>query len=342
LNIVYSPIHTRHDPPGEFMEGRFSTYLESPQRAEIILKAIQQTGIGSIVEPDDFGLEPVTAVHTPDYIEHLRTIHERWVALGGAPEAAFPSVLPRRGAARFSPSPWAEIGYYSFDLSAPVTAHTYEAALASAYCALTGAIQIQQGEKVVYALCRPPGHHAAQDYMGGYCYLNNAAIAAHHLTQDQSRRVAVLDIDVHGGNGTQAIFYERADVLFISIHGAPEWEYPYFCGYADERGAGVGEGYTINYPLDKGTDDRAYLRTLDKALAQISEHEPAYLVLSVGFDTFRDDPLGKFQLTTPVYHTIGRRISALKLPTLAVQEGGYAVAALGENAVSLLRGLSAP
>lgn len=339
MDIIYTPHHARHNPPGEFMEGKFSAYLEAPARAEIIISAIEAAGIGPIIAPDNFGLEPIIAVHDPDYVEHLRTIYERWAAVGGAPQSAFPSIFPRPGLERFSPSPWAEIGYYSLDLSAPVAEYTYDVALDAAYCALTGAVRLQQGQRRVYALCRPPGHHAAQSLMGGYCYLNNAAIAAHHLTMNRTQRVAVLDIDVHGGNGTQAIFYDRADVLFISLHGSPEWEYPYFCGYADERGVGAGAGYTINYPLPRGTDDTAYLVALDEALAQVTAYQPAYLVLSVGLDTFKGDPLGKFQLTTPAYHAIGQRIAALRLPVLAVQEGGYAVAALGENAVSLLRGL---
>lgn len=339
MNIIYSPKHTLHNPAREFMEGQFSPYLESPERAEIILNAVQAAGIGAVLEPGEFGLEAITAVHSPAYIEHLRTIYERWVALGGTPEGAYPSAMPRRTLNRFSPSPWAEIGYYSFDLSAPVTEGTYQAALTSAYCALTGAGHLLAGQKVVYALCRPPGHHAAQDFMGGYCYLNNAAIAAHYLTQQGTKRVAILDIDVHGGNGTQAIFYDRADVLFISLHGAPEWEYPYFCGYADEQGEDEGKGFTLNFPLEKGTDDAAYLDVLDQALARIRDYAPDYVVLSAGFDTFTDDPLGKLRLTTPVYTVIGQRIAALGLPTLAVQEGGYAIAALGENAVSLLQGL---
>ncbi len=321
------------------MEGKLSPYLESPQRAEIILNAVQAAGIGPILEPGEFGLEPITAVHSPAYVEHLRTIYERWVAIGGTEEGAYPSAMPRRSLSRFSPSPWAEIGYYSFDLSAPVTRGTYQAALTSAYCALTGAGHLLAGQQSVYALCRPPGHHAAQDFMAGYCYLNNAAVAAQYLTQNGTQRIAVLDIDVHGGNGTQAIFYDRADVLFVSLHGAPEWEYPYFCGYADEQGEGEGKGYNLNFPLEKDTDDTAYLAVLEQALARIREYAPAYLVLSVGFDTFVGDPLGKLQLTTPVYEVIGQRMTALEMPVLVVQEGGYATAALGDNAVSLLRGL---
>lgn len=339
VDIIYSPLHQRHDPPHEFLEGRLSAYLEIPARAEIIQAAVAAAGIGPLRPPVDHGLEPVLAVHDAAYVEFLRGFHPRWVAAGGAPEAALPALFPgRHGFDRFSPSPWAEIGYYSLDCSAPITEGTYAAALESAQCALTAADAALAGAPAVYALCRPPGHHAAPDQMGGYCYFNNAAIAAHHLTARAGARVAVLDIDVHAGNGTQAIFYRRADVLFISLHGDPAWEYPHFAGYADEIGAGDGEGFNLNIPLARGTDDAAYLVALDHALARIRAYEPGYVVLSAGFDTFGGDPLGKFALTTPVYAAIGARVAALGVPVIIVQEGGYATAALGENAVSLLRG----
>lgn len=338
--IVYAPQHALHAPPHEFLEGRLAPYAEAPARAAAILRALEAARVGPLIAPADHGLGPVLAVHTPDYVDHLRTLSDRWTAAGGAPAAAFPAAFPRPGLGHASRALWALPGVYSFDLSAPVTAGTYAAALAAAHCALTGAARLQTGERAVYALCRPPGHHAAASLMGGYCYLNNAAIAAHYLTANGARRVAILDIDVHAGNGTQAVFYSRADVLFVSLHGAPDWEYPYFSGYADERGAGDGVGFTLNFPLEKGVDDARYLTALAAALARISAFAPAYIVLSAGFDTFHADPLGQFRLTTPVYREIGARVAALGVPVLAVQEGGYALDALGANVVSLLRGLA--
>jgi acetoin utilization deacetylase AcuC-like enzyme len=337
---VYSPKHIYHDPPHEFLDGRYIRFTEAPIRAEMIDKALRASQIAPIIAPDDFGLEPILAVHSVEYVEVLRTIYERWLAEGNNPQAAMPGIMATRTLnRRRSPSPLAEIGYFSMDTSAPVMAGTYQAAVEAAHCALTGAARLVSGERMAYALCRPPGHHATRDLMGGFCYLNNAAIAAHYLTHNRTQRVAILDIDVHDGNGTQAIFYDRADVLFISLHGSPEWEYPYFSGYADERGEGEGEGYTMNFPLEKGLDDVGYLPILDQALAHIRAYNPAYLVLSAGFDAFKDDPLSRLKLTTPCYHEIGKRVAALGLPVLAVQEGGYAVAALGDNVVSLLRGL---
>lgn len=338
--VVCPPQHARHAPPHEFWQGRLAPYAETPARAEIILRALAAAGIGAPVAPDDWGLAPVLAVHAADYVDHLRTLYARWIAAGGAPEAAFPSTFPRPGLDRVSQAPLALPGLYCFDMSAPVTEGTYAAALEAAHCAVTAAARLLAGARAAYALCRPPGHHAGPDLMGGYCYFNNAAIAAHYLTQRGAPRVAILDVDVHAGNGTQAVFYERADVLFASIHGSPDWEYPYFSGYADERGAGPGLGFTLNFPLEQGVDDTRYLAVLDAALAHIHAFAPHAVVLSAGFDTFHADPLGRFRLTTPVYHEIGARVAALGAPVLAVQEGGYAVDALGENVVSLLRGLA--
>jgi acetoin utilization deacetylase AcuC-like enzyme len=337
--IIYSNQHHLHHPPTEFLEDGLVPYTESPSRAEAIISTLRAADFAEIVEPDDFGLDPIRAVHTDDYLEHLQNIYQQWTATNPASTAVIPFAFPRQDLERFSSSPYAMAGYYAFDLSAPITATSWDAILSSAYCALTGARKIQQGNRFVYALCRPPGHHASQDLMGGYCYLNNAAIAAEDLTQKGQKRVAIVDIDVHSGNGTQRIFYERDDVLFISIHGSPEWEYPYFMGYSDERGAGAGLGYTFNYPMAQGVTDPQYLSTLDQALSEVVTFGADTLVISAGFDTFDGDPLGKFKLTTSSYHQMGQRFAALNLPTLVIQEGGYKIPTLGANVLSLLQGL---
>jgi acetoin utilization deacetylase AcuC-like enzyme len=308
----------------------------------MIHTAIQRTGLGPIRAPDSFGLEPIRAVHDAGYLDYLEHAYERWVAAGGAAEAVLPGTLAVRWMAHRPESPLVAPGYYCFDLSAPIVAGTYVAARASADVALTGAQLLVGGERLAYALCRPPGHHAGTDLYGGYCYLNNAAIAAQHLIDgsgDPRPLVAILDIDFHHGNGTQQIFYERDDVLFVSIHADPAREYPFFAGFADEHGAGAGLGFTLNLPLEAGVADARYLAVLETALEAIAAFGPRFLVLSAGFDTFDGDPLGDFALSSAAYGAIGRRIAALGLPTLVVQEGGYAVAALGENVVALLRGL---
>lgn len=360
MELIYSPEHALHDPPYEILDGRAVDYFEKPERAEIIRAALQAAGIGPFIAPRSFGLEPLRAVHSDDYLAYLEHAYERWIAAGGAPSAVMPAALPLRALHRASPHPRAEAGYYCFDLSAPIVGGTYAAARASADVALTGAALLREGRRAAYALCRPPGHHAGRDMCGGYCYLNNAAIAAHSLcaaTHDDGHSstpqdaalqrssfvfaspvVALLDIDFHHGNGTQEIFYERSDVLFISIHADPAREYPYFLGNADERGTGTGTGYNLNLPLEAGTDDARFLAALDTALDEIRAYRPQYLVVSAGFDTFIDDPLGDFALSSAVFHSIGVRLASLALPTLIVQEGGYAIAALGDNVVRLLQG----
>jgi acetoin utilization deacetylase AcuC-like enzyme len=229
-------------------------------------------------------------------------------------------------------------GYYIMDLSACIVAGTYEAALSSANCALSAAEFISSStanrSSSAFALCRPPGHHAGKDYAAGYCFVNNSSVAANWLSS--KGKVAILDIDYHAGNGTQDIFYERDDVLTISIHGDPDFEYPHYIGYAEETGAGEGLGLHKNFPLPKGTDDERYLSALDEALKLILNFAPNHLVVPTGMDTFDGDPLGKFKVTRDGFAEIGKRIAALHMPTVVIMEGGYANVALGENVVTLL------
>lgn len=341
--IVASDDHFLHNPPHEFLDGALIPIYETPARVTIIRAALERAAIGTIVEPRAFGIEPVRAIHDDGYLSYLETIYTRWVVAGGASEAVIPGTLAVRWMSRPHDHPLAAPGYYTFDTCAPIVAGTYAAARAAADIALTGAELLVTGHRVAYALCRPPGHHAGRDLGGGYCFLNNAAIAAEYLVHATGTRCAILDIDFHHGNGTQQIFYERSDVLFVSIHASPTYQYPFFLGYAEERGAGAGEGYNLNLPLDPGAGNREYLAALDRALDAIAEFAPRFLVLSAGFDTFEGDPVANhgsgFALSTAAYPAIGRRIAALNLPTLVVQEGGYAIDALGDNVVGLLQGL---
>lgn len=220
------------------------------------------------------------------------------------------------------------------DLSACIVEGTYEAALTSANCALSASSSVVDGRSSAFALCRPPGHHAGKDYAGGYCFINNAAVAAQWLSSKGS--VAVIDIDYHCGNGTQDIFYERDDVLTISIHADPDFEYPSYFGFANERGKDRGLGFHHNFPLPKGTDDDSYLATLDRALELIREYKPAFLVVSAGMDIYADDPLGTIKVSTEGIREIGRRIASLNLPSVIVMEGGYNNEALGRNIIAFL------
>jgi acetoin utilization deacetylase AcuC-like enzyme len=231
------------------------------------------------------------------------------------------------------------IGYWCFDTATPIVQGTYVAARAAVDVALTAAELVLGGEQAAYGLCRPPGHHAARRMFGGYCFFNNAAIVAEWLAGRTSEPVAVLDVDFHHGNGTQQIFYDRPDVLYTSIHGDPSVAYPYFAGHADETGTGPGTGATYNQPLPPGTNDATYLAALDRALDRISGHGGSIVVVSLGIDTYGQDPIGFFALTTAAYHEMGRRAAALGRRLVILQEGGYYVPRLGENVRQWLRGV---
>jgi acetoin utilization deacetylase AcuC-like enzyme len=354
MKVFHSPAHAQHAPPFEIFDGGEKiTNFEMPERMERILSALEADGRYEIVPPEDFGLEPIRAVHDQGYLDFLRTAFDEWLAEPTDYErsALLPATFPLPGPRGHVPTTLlGRAGYYMTDLSAPIVAGTYPAALASANCALSGAksltvdsrplTEANRPQSIVhrplsaFALCRPPGHHAGRANCAGYCYLNNAAIAAHWLTQFGT--VAILDIDYHAGNGTQDIFYERADVLTISIHADPDFEYPYYAGYADQTGAGAGLGFHQNYPLPLGADDKTYLATLQKAIERITVYSPQSLVISAGMDIYGDDPLGRIRVTREGIRQIGVEISGLNLPTLVVMEGGYNNEALGLNVCAFL------
>ena len=336
MKIFYSETHRKHEPPFEVFDGGLLTpYLENTDRMDRILTALNNEDWAEIVEPTDFGLDPVYAVHDPDYIDFLSSCWTEWLDSNPKDSSV---LLPATFALRRHPqkptSLLGRAGYYMMDLSACIVAGTYKAALASAHCSLSAAEEVSNGARSAFALCRPPGHHAGKDYGGGYCFINNASVAANWLSS--KGKVALLDIDYHCGNGTQDIFYDRDDVLTISIHADPNFEYPHYAGYANETGTGTGLGFHKNFQLDKGTDDMEYISTLEVALGLIRKFEPKYLVLSAGMDIYAEDPLGTINVTTGGIREIGKRISELELPTVIIMEGGYANEVLGKNVVSLL------
>ena len=336
MKVYYSEAHRQHEPPFEVFDGGLRTpYLENPDRMDRILHALRETDWIEIVEPRDFGLDPLRAVHDRDYLDFLASCWTEWLVSEAEDKS---TLLPATFALRRYPqkptSLLGRAGYYMMDLSACIVEGTYSAALASANCALSAAEAIADGERSVFALCRPPGHHAGKDYAGGYCFINNAAVAANWLTA--RGKVALLDVDYHCGNGTQDIFYDRADVLTISIHADPHFEYPYYAGYANETGTGAGLGFHKNFPLAKGTDDTTYLSALEEALNLIRDFAPNYLIISAGMDIYADDPLGKIRVTTDGIEKIGKGISALGLPTVIIMEGGYNNDALGRNIMRFL------
>lgn len=339
MKIVFSEAQRLHHGRGELTDGHLMPVVEMPRRADMILERAREVGLGEVIAPEDHGRAPLEAVHASDYLDFLETAWSAWEAERGGARDALPLIWPVRSLRNLRPEHIdGQLGYYAMDAGTPITEHTWVSASASANTAVSGAALIAGGDRTAFALCRPPGHHAARDQLGGYCFLNNAAIAAQWLRDQGSGRVAVLDVDYHHGNGTQAIFDDRADVLFVSIHADPRQEFPYFLGHADERGSGAGEGYTLNLPLAWGSDWGTYATALDAACARIHDFAPDVLVLSLGVDTFERDPISRFKLTGDAFPRIGARLAALGLPTLFVMEGGYAVEEIGVNAVGVLTG----
>lgn len=314
MKIIYTPIHKSHHPTYEVYEGEKSTYPEVPDRIEIIATTLRKNGFTDFIKPNHYPLSIVEKVHHPNYVSMLR---KRSKSLNRG--QIFPS-------------------YFIRDTYAPITPNTYKAAVGAVDTAIHGAKLLSQGERLVYALSRPPGHHAEKVAMGGYCYFNNAAVAADVLSTSGS--VAILDIDFHHGNGTQNIFYERNNIFYVSLHADPNKKYPYVSGFVEEIGVGKGKGFNKNYPLPLSTTESLYIHFLNKAIHDIKQYKPKFLVVSAGFDTYRKDPIGKLGLDIPSYQKIGKLISSLNLPTLIIQEGGYMVEDLGRIALSLIRGIT--
>ncbi len=340
MKVVYGEAHAQHDPKHFLVAGALRANPEVPGRAEALLAAARAAGHEVAAASKDHGLAPVAAVHTPEYLQFLRGIYGRWQAIEGAGPEVVPNVHPGRGAPGYPASAVGQAGYHMADTACPITAATWQAALASANLAVEAAELVLAGAAAAYALCRPPGHHAFADMAGGFCYLNNVAVAAQHL-RHRVDRVAILDVDLHHGNGTQGIFYRRDDVLTVSLHADPLNFYPFFWGHADERGEGSGLGYNLNLPLPQGSGDEAFIAALQGAAERIAAFAPDALVVALGLDAHEDDPLAGLAITTDGFGRIGEAIGALGLPCVLVQEGGYLNAALGRNLQKVLAGVEA-
>ena len=338
MRTVYSEDHRLHHARAELYGGALVPAFEKPERAEHVLARVREVDLGPVVAPQDFGLDPLRRVHDEGFLRFLETCWRDWTAAGLEGEA-IASVWPSRGMQVREPNfIEGRLGYYAMAAETAIMSGTWQAARASANVALTAQRHVQEGARGAFALCRPPGHHAARDLFGGYCFLNNAAIAAQAFLDGGAGRVAILDVDFHHGNGTQTIFYGRGDVLFLSLHGDPREAFPHFLGYADETGEGAGEGHTGNYPLPPGTAFDRWAEALADACRRISDYGPDALVVSLGVDTFEKDPISFFKLASDDFKTYGETIGALGRPTLFVMEGGYAVAEIGINAVGVLTG----
>lgn len=339
MRTIFSEDHKHQDGTAELIDGQFHPPVEKPERAERILAAVNEAGIGAVEAPDAVERHILEKVHDPGYLQFLETAWDEWIAAHGNWDA-LPIDWPTRTFVQRLPEAIdGKLGYYSFDAGTPITRGTWKAATAAASVASTGARKVAGGEHAVFCLCRPPGHHAARDLYGGYCFLNNAAVAVEELLAGGPGRVAVVDVDYHHGNGTQTIFYQRGDVFFTSIHADPRQDFPFFLGYADETGEGKGADANANYPLRWGTGwTDGYDDALGAALGRVRDFAPDAVVVSLGTDTFDGDPISRFKLRSDDYLRIGEGIGNLRLPTVFVMEGGYAVDALGANVVNVLSG----
>ena len=337
----FSEQHALHAPEYEFFRGERVPCFESPRRASFVQQALLERG-HELRSPNVDSTSILARVHAPRYLVFLQSAWYQWLAADSenATRQPFPSVWPVRTLrSDLEPANFtAKLGLYSMDNGSPLVAGTWAAAKAGADAAVSAAALLRSGEKGVFCATRPPGHHAGADFMGGYCFINNAAVAAQALLNSGCARVAVLDVDYHHGNGTQSIFYDRADVLFVSIHGDPSTEYPFYLGHADEVGEGAGHGFNLNVPLSARSSLAAWFTALETACARVQRHNADALVVSLGLDTFAGDPISTFALQSSDFVTLGVRLKKLGLPTIFILEGGYAAAELGVNAANVLAG----
>jgi acetoin utilization deacetylase AcuC-like enzyme len=337
MKTFYSPAHLEHDPQVQFEGGQLLAAVEIPVRVERVKAEIQKRRIGPIVPPTHFEDSTILRVHDAGLVEFLGEAYDEWIKRYGAhAPAAIPSAWPAHGLRDGRKGDIeSRLGSFAFSADTPIVKGTWLAAREAVDVALSAAAAVRDGEKSAFALTRPPGHHASNDVFGGFCYLNNVAIAAQWFV-DAGLRPAVLDVDYHHGNGTQSIFYKRADVFFCSVHADPSFAYPHFLGFADERGEGPGEGANFNLPLPEGTDWPRYNEALTTALDAVKAYGPDVVLISLGLDTYIEDPIAGFRLKSADYLRLGARLAELHKPTLFIFEGGYCFEALGELAVNVL------
>jgi acetoin utilization deacetylase AcuC-like enzyme len=331
MKAFWDPIQLSHAPRFFLQRGLLKRNFEIPARAAALLEGCHASGL-EVAAPPASDRAALLAVHSEAYLDFLRDGPAAWDALPEPGPELVPNIHPSpemlANGARPSATIIGQVGWFTADTSCPVAHATWPAAVAAADCAIAAA-DVAAGGGSAYALARPPGHHAYAARAGGHCYLTNAAIAAERLRAQGAARVAVLDIDSHHGNGTQGIFWDRGDVLFASVHGDPNGYYPWYVGHPDERGAGAGEGANLNLPLARGTGDAGWLAAIDTALVAIRAHRADALVLSLGFDASRDEPLGFLDVTEDGFARAATVIGALRLPVAIIQEGGYNVDVIG-------------
>ncbi len=350
MRVVYSSAHLLHDITTETYMGVEVPANEVAERAERIRQALEADGGFTFDAPTEHGEAPITAVHDEGLVRFLEDAWSELRAQNVAREFLSADTYPNRAMfegmsvdavsalVREPRHIGGRAGFWGLDSAAPLVAGTSAAARAAVDVALSAVDLVLGGADAAYGLCRPPGHHAARSMYGGYCFFNNAAIAAEAIVRATGQRVAILDVDYHHGNGTQQIFWRRGDVRYVSIHAHPDRQYPYFLGRGDETGEGAGAGENLNIPLRAGATNADYLEATDRALESIAASPGSIVVVSLGFDTYGLDPIGDFALTTDVYHEVGRRVASIGRHLVILQEGGYHRPSLGENARAWLRG----
>lgn len=336
MRCFYAPETEAHDPQFRLTLGTLARNAEQPERARLLLAGLERLGLAAI-SPPTAPRSALEAVHAPRFLTFLETAWAEWQALPGAGAEVVGNVFPRGVPLTYPEGIVGRAGWHMGDTSAPIGPESWRATCRAADCAVAAAEAVLAGERAAYALCRPPGHHTGAEVAAGHCLLNVSAIAAAHLRSTHDR-VAVLDIDVHHGNGTQEIFYERADVLTVSVHAETSAYYPFFTGYADETGAGAGEGFSLNLPLPRTTTDDAWIAAIEAGLARVAAHDPGAMVLSLGLDAHENDPLAGMKITFDGFRRAGRLIARADLPTVIVQEGGYLSPDLSTSLEAFLSG----
>jgi acetoin utilization deacetylase AcuC-like enzyme len=339
MKAVFTDLHKGHDPKRFILRGKFAQGEERPERAERLMAGLK-AGQHDLVPAEVFGQGPRLGVHSVDYLRFLEEAATEWKTLADASDEVLGNVHPVRRQGTMPASLTGRAGWYMQDMACGIGPDTWTAASSATDVAVTAAELVIEGERAAYALCRPPGHHAYRDMAGGHCFINNTAVAAQHLRSVHDR-VAVLDIDIHHGNGTQAIFYDRPDVLTISVHADPARFYPFFWGYAHERGEGAGEGANLNLPIPVGSGDDAYVAAVEASARTILAFAPGTLVVALGLDASADGPFGGAKVTADGFRRAGEAIARLGLRTLFVQEGGYLSDQLGPNLTAVLGGFEA-
>ncbi|RVD33493.1 histone deacetylase family protein [Mesorhizobium sp. M4A.F.Ca.ET.020.02.1.1] len=327
-----------HRPLTRIAGGELRPSPEQPERIAALLSGLEAAGI-AVQPPHERSFEIIAAVHDRDYLTFLQTGFQAWRELPGAGPELRSSVHPSRHMSRLPRDLLGRAGFYQADASCVLVEGTWEAARASANTAVDAMTRVLEGERSAYALCRPPGHHAYRDQAGGFCYLNNTAIAA-NLAASQEARAAIVHVDVHHGNGTQALFYNRRDVLTVSVHGDPAHLYPYYAGYSDETGAGHGEGHNLNLPVPLMSGTEAYLAAVTKACEAVRQFSPDILIIALGLDASKDDPFACMAVDETGFRRMGEMLAALTCPTLIVQEGGYPSPTLGSSLAAFLGGFA--